>query len=148
MKILIINGPNINMLGVREPEMYGKQRYSDLLALLSEHSSKNGYEIDFFQSNHEGAIVDRIQEAYYEKVKGIVINPAAYTHTSIAILDALKATLIPTVEVHISAVSERESYRQISYVREYAIKTIEGKGFAGYTEGVEYLINYIENNKK
>ena len=148
MKILIINGPNINMLGIREPEIYGKQRYSDLLALLSEHSQKNGYEIVFFQSNHEGAIVDRIQEAYYEKVGGIVINPAAYTHTSIAILDALKATSIPTVEVHISAVNERESYRQISYVGEYALKTIAGKGFAGYTEAVEYLIDHIESNKK
>ena len=148
MKILIINGPNINMLGIREPKIYGNQRYSDLLAMLSEHSEKNGYETVFFQSNHEGAIVDRIQEAYYEKVEGIVINPAAYTHTSVAILDALKATSIPTVEVHISAVNERESYRQISYVREYALKTITGKGFAGYTEAVEYLIDHIENSKK
>jgi len=148
MKILVINGPNINMLGIREPDIYGKQRYSDLLALITEHSQKLGYEVEFYQSNHEGALVDRIQEAYRQKFDGIVINPAAYTHTSVAILDALKSVSIPTVEVHISAVNERESFRQISFVREYALTCITGKGFAGYTEAAEYLINYLENRKK
>ena len=147
MKILVINGPNINMLGFREPKIYGNQRYSDLLALITEHAEKNGYEVEFYQSNHEGAIVDRIQETFRQNFDGIIINPAAYTHTSVAILDALKAVSIPTVEVHISAVNERESYRQISYVREYALTCIMGKGFAGYTEAAEYLINYVNNKK-
>ena len=148
MKILVINGPNINMLGVREPQIYGKKTYSDLLALITEHSEKFGYEVEFYQSNHEGAIVDRIQEAFRQNIDGIVINPAAYTHTSVAILDALKSVAIPTVEVHISAVNERESFRQISFVREYALTCVMGKGIDGYTEAAEYLINYVENNKK
>ena len=139
MKILVINGPNINMLGIREPDIYGKQRYSDLLALITEHSQKLGYEVEFYQSNHEGDLVDKIQEAYYEKADGIVINPAAYTHTSVAILDALKAVAIPAVEVHISDVSARESFRQVSYPAMYCEKTIAGQGLEGYRQAILYL---------
>ena len=138
MKILVINGPNINMLGVREPEIYGNRTYGALCTLIAEHCKKKDIEVDFFQSNHEGEIVDEIQEALGE-YDGIVINPAAYTHTSVAILDALKAVAIPAVEVHISEVSEREDFRQISFVRYYCEKTICGHGFDGYTEAVDYL---------
>jgi len=139
MKIYIINGPNINMLGIREPELYGNESYDALVKMAKEHATGCGFEPIFFQSNHEGALVDKIQEAYFEKAFGIVINPAAYTHTSIALLDALKATKIPTVEVHISKVSERESYRRISYVSEIALKTITGKGLSGYLEAIDFL---------
>ena len=138
MKILVINGPNINMLGVREPEIYGNRTYGALCALIAEHCEKKNIEADFFQSNYEGEIVDEIQEALGE-YDAIVINPAAYTHTSVAILDALKSVAIPAVEVHISEVSEREAFRQISYVRYYCEKTICGHGFDGYTEAVDYL---------
>lgn len=138
MKILVINGPNLNMLGVREPEIYGSKSYGALCTLIAEHCEKKDIEVDFFQSNHEGDIVDEIQEALGE-YDGIVINPAAYTHTSVAILDALKAVAIPAVEVHISEVSEREDFRQISFVRYYCEKTICGHGFDGYTEAVDYL---------
>ena len=138
-KILVINGPNLNMLGIREPDIYGKHSYRDLLNLITEESSKIGVEAECYQSNHEGDIVDKIQEAY-GKFDGIVINPAAYTHTSIAIADALKAVSIPSVEVHISDVSSRESYRQISYVRDVCIATITGKGFDGYIEAMKKLI--------
>ena len=147
MKILVINGPNINMLGLREPKIYGTQRYSDLLAMLTEHSQKLGYEVEFYQSNHEGAIVDRIQEAYLQKFDGIVINPAAYTHTSIAILDALKSVSIPAVEVHISDVDNREPFRQVSYAGLACEKTIKGHGIHGYREGIEYLISKYQNKK-
>ena len=138
MKILVINGPNINMLGVREPAIYGTQNYRTLLALLEETGKAAELQIDHFQSNHEGAIVDRIQQAYgvYD---GIVINPAAYTHTSIAILDALKAVSIPAVEVHISNVDARESFRQISYAGMYCEKTIKGQGIDGYRQAILYL---------
>ena len=139
MKIYIINGPNINMLGIREPELYGNESYDALVKMAKEHAVGCGFEPIFFQSNHEGALVDKIQEAYFEGAFGIVINPAAYTHTSIALLDALKATKIPTVEVHISKVSERESYRRISYVSEIALKTITGKGLSGYLEAIDFL---------
>ena len=138
MKILVINGPNINMLGIREPEIYGKATYNDLCGMIYEHCEKKGIEADLFQSNHEGDIVDEIQEAYGE-YDGIVINPAAYTHTSVAILDALKSVGIPAVEVHISDVSKREDFRQISYVRLYCEKTICGHGFDGYIEAIDYL---------
>lgn len=138
MKILVINGPNINMLGIREPEIYGKSTYADLVEMVKHHADKKGVETEFFQSNHEGAIVDKIQQAY-NVFDGIVINPAAYTHTSVAILDALKAVAIPTVEVHISKVDEREPFRQISYVSLVAKKTIAGKGFDGYLEAFDYL---------
>lgn len=138
MKILVINGPNLNMLGIREPEIYGKETYADLVKMIKAHAEKKGVEVSFFQSNHEGAIVDAIQDSY-KKADGIIINPAAYTHTSIAILDALKTVGIPTVEVHISEISERESFRQLSYVSMIAEKTITGKGFKGYIEALDEL---------
>lgn len=141
MKLLVINGPNLNMLGIREPDIYGKDTYTDLLAQIRAHGNRLGAEVECFQSNHEGAIVDKIQEAYFGKVDGIVINPAAYTHTSVAIADALKAVRIPTVEVHISKVDEREAFRRVSYVRDLALATISGKGFAGYLEAMELLVN-------
>ena len=141
MKILVINGPNLNFLGIREPSVYGHNTYQDLCNLIKDYVSDKDVQIEIFQSNHEGDLVDRIQKAYYDKVDGIVINPAAYTHTSVAILDALKAVMIPTVEVHISDVSKREEFRQISYVGLVAIKTIKGHGFNGYLEAIEYLIN-------
>ncbi len=141
MKIYVINGPNLNMLGIREPDKYGTESYESLLASLHNHSKENNYELVCYQSNHEGDLVDKIQEAYFEKVDGIVINPGAYTHTSIAILDALNSVKIPTVEVHISDVSKREDFRQISYVRMAAEKTIMGHGLKGYFEAIEYLVS-------
>lgn len=139
MKILVINGPNLNMLGIREPALYGNRSYDALLSLIGDHCKKRGVEVEFFQSNHEGALVDRIQEAY-GNVDGIVMNPAAYTHTSVALLDALKAVAIPTVEVHISDVSAREDFRQISYVRQACVATITGRGFDGYLDAIDLLI--------
>ena len=138
MKILVMNGPNINMLGLREPEVYGTQNYASLCNLIENYAKANDIEVTIFQSNHEGALVDCIQQAYgiYD---GIVINPAAYTHTSVALLDALKAVSIPAVEVHISDVSKREAFRQVSYVRNYCELTITGHGFDGYTEAMAYL---------
>lgn len=138
MKILVINGPNINMLGIREPAIYGKTTFQGLLNLLAETAQKDNLTIDQYQSNHEGCLVDKIQESLgvYD---GIVINPAAYTHTSVAILDALKAVQIPAVEVHISDVASREDFRQISYAGKYCEKTIKGHGIAGYVEAIEYL---------
>ena len=138
MKILVINGPNINMLGIREPEIYGNQNYKTLLDDIEKWSEEMGCQVECFQSNHEGAIVDKIQEAY-GKVDGIVINPAAYTHTSVAILDALKAVAIPTCEVHISDVSKREDFRQVSYIRAACVATIAGHGTDGYLEAIDYL---------
>lgn len=139
MKILVLNGPNINMLGIREPEIYGTQTYSKMVEAIKAHSEGVGVEVSFFQSNHEGDLVDAIQKAYFDKIDGIVINPAAYTHTSIAILDALKAVCIPTVEVHLSAVENREDFRQVSYVSKYAFKTITGKGIDGYLLAIDSL---------
>ncbi len=138
MKILVINGPNLNMLGIREPGIYGKNTFADLLALLDETAAQLGIQVEQFQSNHEGDIVDKIQWAY-GNVDGIVINPAAYTHTSVAILDALKAVSIPAVEVHISDVDARESFRQISYAGLACCKTIKGHGLEGYREAIQYL---------
>ena len=138
MNILVINGPNINMLGIREPDIYGKQTFGDLLALIEKTAKEENLNITQFQSNHEGAIVDRIQEAY-GKVDAIVINPAAYTHTSVAILDALKSVSIPAVEVHISNVDAREPFRQISYPGMYCEKTIKGQGLEGYRQAILYL---------
>ena len=138
MKILVINGPNINMLGIREPGIYGKNTFADLLALLERTAAEEGIIIEQFQSNHEGAIVDKIQEAL-GRFDGIVINPAAYTHTSVAILDALKAVTIPAVEVHISDVDSREAFRQISYAGLACVHTIKGHGLEGYREAVLYL---------
>ena len=127
MKLLVINGPNINMLGIREPDIYGTESYAELIRLINAHAAELGIAVENFQSNHEGAIVDKIQAAYFDGIDGIVINPAAYTHTSVAIADALKAVRIPAVEVHISAVETREAFRQISYVRDIAVKTITGR---------------------
>ena len=138
MKILVINGPNINMLGIREPQIYGKENYKTLCDSIVSHASEKGIDVELYQSNHEGDIVDKIQEAY-GVFNGIVINPAAYTHTSIAILDALKSVAIPTAEVHISAVEKREDFRQISYVSKVAVKTITGKGIKGYLEAIDFL---------
>ena len=140
MKILVINGPNINMLGIREPNIYGKQTFNDLLTLLSQTADNLCVEIEQFQSNHEGALVDKIQSAY-GVFDGIVINPAAYTHTSVAILDALKSVAIPAVEVHISDVDSREAFRQISYAGLACEKTIKGQGLDGYRQAIDYLTN-------
>ena len=138
MKILVLNGPNINMLGIRQPDIYGKETFADLLSLLEQTAKEENIEIEQYQSNHEGCLVDKIQETY-GVFDGIVINPAAYTHTSIAILDALKAVGIPAVEVHISDVSAREDFRQISYPGMACVKTIMGHGIAGYREAILYL---------
>ena len=138
MRILVINGPNINMLGIREPAIYGKQTYKDLLVLLEQTALSLDVSMEHFQSNHEGSIVDKIQEAYGQ-VDAIVINPAAYTHTSVAILDALKSVAIPAVEVHISDVDAREAFRQISYPGMYCEKTIKGQGLDGYCQAMKYL---------
>ena len=144
MKILVINGPNINMLGIREPDIYGSDNYKKLCSQVEEYSKLKGFEVKLYQSNHEGDLVDEIQAAF-GVFEGIVINPAAYTHTSIAILDALKAVGIPTVEVHISDVSKREDFRQISYVRAACKKTICGHGIKGYIEAIDFLLeNYGE----
>ena len=139
MKLIVINGPNINMLGIREPDVYGKETFTDLLQLLQQWSKEFGVEIDQYQSNHEGDLVDKIQAAY-NTYDGIVINPAAYTHTSIAILDALKAVALPAVEVHISDLDSREDFRQISYPGLACKTTIKGMGLAGYKEAIQYLI--------
>lgn len=140
MKILIVNGPNLNMLGIREPEIYGKETYADLCGFIGDVCRGAGAEYEIFQSNHEGAIVDKIQEAY-KKFDGIVINPAAYTHTSIAIPDALKAVGIKTVEVHLSDITKREDFRKISYVSPVCEKTFSGLGFEGYRKAIEFLLN-------
>lgn len=140
MKILVINGPNLNMLGIREPEIYGKATYQDLLALVQAAADQRDVDVSFFQSNHEGALVDAIQQAYFDGVDGIVINPGAYTHTSIALLDAVKSVGIPTVEVHISDVRLREEFRQVSYIRAACVGTVMGKGFDGYVEALDMLI--------
>ena len=139
MKLLVLNGANLNMLGIREPDIYGDQTYDALLALLRRHAAELGVEVEFFQSNHEGALVDAIQQAYFDHVDGIVFNPGAYTHTSLAIADAVKAVQIPTVEVHISDVNAREPFRQVSYIRDVAVKTIAGHGFDGYCMAMDHL---------
>lgn len=142
MKLLILNGPNLNMLGIREPEIYGSQTYSDLKHYIKDVCRQAGIECEIFQTNWEGALVDKIQDAY-GMFDGIVINPAAYTHTSVAILDAVKAVGIPTIEVHLSEVSEREDFRQVSYIRSAAVKTITGKGFEGYKEAILWFKDNI-----
>ena len=139
MKILVLNGPNLNMLGIREPDIYGSATYDDLVNMITSHCEKKDIEVKCLQSNHEGDLVDYIQQAFFDKVDGIVINPGAYSHTSVALLDALKAVMIPAVEVHISKVNEREAFRQVSYVSYYCSKTITGKGFDGYIEAIDYL---------
>lgn len=139
MRILVINGPNLNMLGIREPDIYGKNTYADLCGLIENYAKEKDIEVKIFQSNHEGCIVDEIQAAY-GKFDGIVINPAAYTHTSVAILDALKSVAIPAVEIHISDVSAREEFRQISYAGMACEKSFIGLGFEGYLRGIDYLL--------
>ena len=139
MKILVINGPNLNMLGIREPNLYGRETYGNLLEKIRKHAKEKKVDVSFFQSNHEGALVDAIQAAWRVQ-DGIVLNPGAYTHTSVALLDALKAVGIPTVEVHITDVDEREAFRKISYVRAACVKTISGHGTDGYLEAVDYLL--------
>lgn len=141
MKILVINGPNLNMLGIREKEIYGTETYADLTKLLEKTFTEEKIDGEIYQSNHEGALVDRIQQAYFDGTDAIVINPAAYTHTSIAILDALKAVSLPAVEVHLSDVSQREDFRQVSYAGKACVKTIMGKGFQGYVEAIRFLKN-------
>lgn len=143
MKLYIINGPNLNMLGIREPNHYGCSTLPEVEKMISEHCNALGIETVFYQSNHEGDLVDKIQEAYFEGADGIVINPGAYTHTSIAILDAVKSTSLPTVEVHISKVEEREDFRQVSFIRAACVKTITGHGVSGYTEAVDFLKDYL-----
>ncbi len=140
MRILIINGPNINMLGIREPDIYGKNTYADLCEMIESYAAEKGVEVKLFQSNHEGSIVDEIQAAL-GKFDGIVINPAAYTHTSVAILDALKSVALPAVEIHISDVSAREDFRQISYAGMACEKSFIGMGFEGYLRGIDYLMS-------
>ena len=140
MNILVLNGPNLNMLGIREPGIYGRGTYEDLQSLIRAHAQERGVNVSFYQSNHEGALVDAIQQAYYDGTDGIIFNPAAYTHTSVALLDALKAVGIPTVEVHISDVSAREDFRQRSFVRAACVATVMGKGFDGYCEAMDILL--------
>ena len=144
MKILVINGPNINMLGIREPSVYGKDTYQTLLQTVQNHADSKNISVECYQSNHEGALVDAIQAAY-GKFDGIVINPAAYTHTSIALLDAVKAVGIPTVEVHISKVEEREDFRQISYIRSACLATVTGRGIKGYLDAIDLLIDHVKS---
>lgn len=145
MKIYVINGPNLNMLGIREPDFYGHESYENLLKIIDEHAKWLEIECVCYQSNHEGDLVDKIQEAYFEGADGIVINPGAYTHTSIALLDAVKAVNIPAVEVHISDISKREKFRQTSYIRMACVKTISGMGIEGYIDAINYL--YEKNHK-
>ena len=144
MKILVLNGPNLNMLGIREPEVYGSSTYEDLCEIIKSYCKENNIEVEIHQSNCEGKLVSMIQQAYFDKVDGIVFNPAAYTHTSIALLDALKSVNIPCVEVHISDVSKREDFRQVSYIRSACFKSIIGEGFNGYISAIKALIDYLK----
>ena len=148
MKIYVINGPNLNMLGIREPDHYGKTTYSELCSMIEKHCEEKGAELVLYQSNHEGDLVDKIQEAYFEGADGIVMNPGAYTHTSIALLDALKSTSLPCVEIHISALEVREAFRQISFIREASIATVTGEGVNGYITAIDYLLEYLQKEKK
>lgn len=147
MKFLILNGPNLNLLGLREPDIYGRQTYADLAAFVQAICAREGIECEVRQSNHEGVLVDWIQEAY-GKFDGIVMNPAAYTHTSVALLDALKAVSLPAAEVHLSNIYDREDFRHISYPGKACVKTVYGKGFAGYEEAICFLKNYIQERKE
>lgn len=142
MKLCIINGPNLNMLGIREPDIYGRTTYADLCTLINDHGKARGIDVEIYQSNHEGDLVDKIQ-ACYGTTDGIVINPAAYTHTSVALLDAVKAVGIPTVEIHISDISQREDFRQVSYIRAVCVKTISGHGIQGYIEAMDHLLDEV-----
>lgn len=139
MKLYVINGPNLNMLGIREPGIYGSESYESLCGLIRDHAARLGIEVELCQSNHEGDLVDMIQAAYFDRADGIVINPGAYTHTSVALLDAVKAVNLPTVEVHISDVSKREDFRQVSYIRSACAATVSGHGLRGYLEAMDLL---------
>lgn len=147
MKFLIINGPNINMLGIRERDIYGTDNYDTLVELIHKTADNCHVSCDIYQSNHEGNIIDKIQEAYFSEVDGIIINPAGYSHTSIAILDALKAVRIPTVEVHLTDISSRESFRQHSYITSVSVRSIVGKGIDGYREAIEWLAEYLKTSR-
>ena len=147
MKIYVINGPNLNMLGIREPDIYGRVLYSELVEQIEACAKEESLDVTVYQSNHEGDLVDKIQEAYFEGADGIVINPAAYTHTSIAILDALKAVSLPAVEVHISDVSEREDFRKLSFIRAYCIDSVIGLGVRGYLVAIKKLKDFIESKR-
>ena len=147
MKILVMNGPNLNMLGIREPALYGREDYAELVRRTKAKAEALGVEVSFYKSNHEGDLVDRIQAAYGQE-DGIVINPGAYTHTSVAILDAVKAVSLPTVEVHISDVASREDFRQVSYIRRACIATVMGRGIDGYGEALEILSEYLKGRKE
>ncbi len=140
MKLLVLNGPNLNMLGIREPAIYGKATYANLVHMIEDYARERGFEVECCQSNHEGALVDKIQQAYFDGVDGIVFNPGAYTHTSIALLDALKAVGIPCVEVHISDVSQRENFRQTSYIRQACKASVIGRGLEGYIDAIDILL--------
>ncbi len=148
MKIYVINGPSLNLLGIREPGIYGTDTLTRVEEMIKNHCHSLGVEVTCYQSNHEGDIVDKIQEAYFNAVDGIVINPAAYTHTSVAILDAIKAVSIPTVEIHISDPDKRDEFRRTSYIREVAVATIKGKGVVGYIEAIDILVEYLKGNTK
>lgn len=139
MQVMVINGPNMNFLGIRQPEIYGKATYNDLTDMIQAEADRLGVSVRFFQSNHEGELVDAIQEAYFDKTDGIIINPAAYTHTSVALLDAVKAVGIPTVEVHISDPEKREEFRHVSYIRDACVGSIRGRGVQGYLAGLKLL---------
>lgn len=148
MKLYIINGPNLNLLGIREPQHYGSTTYEGLIQMIHAHARELGIEAICYQSNHEGDLVDKIQEAYFNGADGIVINPGAYTHTSIALLDAVKSVQIPTVEVHISKVEEREDFRQVSYIRAACQKTITGEGVKGYLLAMDFLCKFLSKGEK
>ena len=148
MKLFIINGPNLNMLGIREPEIYGKTTYAQLISKIEDYASSRGISVECYQSNHEGDLVDYIQKAYFDEADGIVINPGAYTHTSIALLDAIRAVSLPTVEVHLSDISTREEFRQVSYIRPACLATIAGHGTNGYLEAIDLLLHAKEEEKK
>ena len=147
MKFLILNGPSINFLGIREPEIYGNGTYAELVEKIKRYAENIDVDVMFFQSNHEGALVDALQQAYYNRIDGIVFNPAAYTHTSVAIADAVKAIGIPTVEVHISDVSKRENFRQVSFVREACVETVMGCGFNGYLRAMDVLVELLRDER-
>ena len=148
MKFFIINGPNLNMLGIREPEIYGKTTYAQLISKIEDYASSRGISVESYQSNHEGDLVDYIQKAYFDGADGIVINPGAYTHTSIALRDAIRAVSLPTVEVHLSDISTREEFRQVSYIRPACITSILGRGTEGYLEAIDVLLAYLEEATK
>lgn len=148
MKILVINGPNLNMLGIRQPEIYGRKTYDSLLAMLREEAGNLGISVSFYQSNHEGDLVDAIQQAYYDRVDGIVINPGAYTHTSVALLDAVKTVMIPAVEVHISDPDAREGFRHVSYIREACVATVKGRGLEGYRDAMRLLCEELKKDSR